>query len=340
MGADLSKQLKAADATPPFSLEKPRYDLDSFVGRSLHFYSVNDPRTLLCSSDDLKASMALLESYKAGTLPPGIGDQQLWAARRLIESAIHPDTKQPIPPYLRFSAFVPINMFIVTATLAPAVIGSFAATGCIHLVNQTYNAAINYANRNASNPVSTQRLMEGYAGAVATSLTIGLSATALTRRASRWTPLAAGLIRSTLPFLATAGAGFANVALMRRNELVEGVDMFDAEGNMRGKSQIAGQTGIAKCAAARLIWNVPIMMFPPLLMTHLERTGPLRRNPRLKMAVEVGVITSCLLGAVSPSLAVFPQRDALRAETLEPEFRGLTDSAGRPVTTLYYNKGL
>jgi sideroflexin-5 len=345
MGADFSKQLDNAQQMPPFSLERTRYDLDSFLGRTLHFYSVNDPRTLLYSGDDLKAAGALLERYRASSpaqraTDPSLSDETLWSARRIRESAIHPDTGEPIPAALRFSAFVPVNMIIVTATLSPLVINSFAATGCVHLVNQTYNAAINYANRNASNPVPTQRLLEGYAGAVATSLTIGLTATAMTRRAAVMGPGVAGLIRSTLPFLASAGAGFANVALMRRNELTEGVTVYDADGNPRGKSAAAGQTGIAKCAAARVLWNIPIMMVPPLIMTRLERTGPLQRNPRLKMAIEIGVITSCLLGAVSPALAIFPQRDSIEADKLEPQFRGLRDAQGRPVTRLWYNKGL
>src|SRR5690349_17311662 len=99
-------------------------------------------------------------------------------------------------------------------------------------------------------------------------------------------------------------------------------------------------TGIAKCAAARVLWNIPIMMVPPLIMTRLEKTAPLQRSPRLKMAVEVAVITSCLLGAVSPALAIFPQRYCLPVEQLEPHLQGLRDRKGQPITHLYYNKGL
>ncbi|CAM9384276.1 unnamed protein product [Phaeothamnion confervicola] len=333
-------ELEAAQKTPPFSLEKPRYNLETFLGRTLHFYSVNDPRTLLITKEEIDEAGKVLERYRNGTLPKGVTDEQLWAARRTRESTLHPDTGEPIFPLFRFSAFVPVNMGIVTAMLAPAVISSFPATAAVHLVNQSYNAAINFANRNASNPTPTALLVQGYVGAVTTSIGIGMGATYMTKRAANMGPGVAGAIRATLPFLATAAAGSANIGLMRRSELVDGVDVYDHEGKNRGKSAIAGTTGIAKCAAARVLWNIPIMVVPPLIMMRLERTGPLARNPRLKMATEIAVVTACLIGAVSPALAAFPQRDRVEAAKLEPRLQHLTDSAGQPITELWYNKGL
>lgn len=98
--------------------------------------------------------------------------------------------------------------------------------------------------------------------------------------------------------------------------------------------------GLMKCAAARIIWNVPVMMFPPIIMSRLERLRVVSSSPRLRMALETAVVTTCLLGAVSPALAFFPQRDSLPVDTMEPKFSGLTDSTGRPVTRVWYNKGL
>ena len=48
--------------------------------------------------------------------------------------------------------------------------------------NNSYNAAVNYANRNASGEISNRTLAEAYGGAVAASCSIGLGATALTNR--------------------------------------------------------------------------------------------------------------------------------------------------------------
>lgn len=241
MGADMSKtldELQKAQEVPPFRADGPRYDMSSFIGRTLHFYSVNDPRTLLNTTRDVRDAEKLLSLYRAGDAPLGTTDDDLWRARRVLESSLHPDTGEPIFPLFRFSAFVPVNMIVVTATVTPAVLASFPATAAVHFTNQTYNAAINYANRNASNPVPQARLIEGYAGAVATSLTIGLAATALTKKvvARGVGGPAVNIIRSTMPFLAVALAGASNVVLMRRNELTTGVDVFDDDGNELGKS--------------------------------------------------------------------------------------------------------
>lgn len=248
MGADMSKslaELSDAQKVPPFDSTAPRYDMSKFIGRTLHFYSVNDPRTLLTTREDMLAAEKLIRAHEKGEAPSGTTDADLWRARRVLEASLHPDTGEPILPLFRFSAFVPVNMVIVTATVTPAVMSSFPATAFIHFFNQTYNAAINYANRNASNPVPLPRLAEGYAGAVVTSLSIGMTATALTKRvvARGGGGPAASIIRSTLPFLAVAAAGASNVVLMRRNELETGVSVFDDDGRELGKSVKVGGIG-------------------------------------------------------------------------------------------------
>lgn len=262
MGAELSTAVKqlndATSEVPPFRTEGPRYDMSTFVGRTLHFYSVNDPRTLLYTREDTLSAEKLLRLQSRGEAPEGTTDADLWHARRVLESSLHPDTGEPIFPLFRFSAFVPVNMVIVTATVTPAVISSFPGTAFIHFVNQTYNAAINFANRNASNPVPTARLAEGYAGAVITSLSIGLTATALTKRvqARGGGGMAVSVIRSTLPFLAVAGAGASNVVLMRRNELTTGVDVFNDEGKDLGKSMEVRMGGARRAGKGRQGRNV------------------------------------------------------------------------------------
>ena len=69
----------------------------------------------------------------------------------IYKSAIHPDTQELIPIYMRLSGMVPINIPLVCAILfktnqTPA----FNAT--MQWLNQTYNALLNYGNRNASTP--------------------------------------------------------------------------------------------------------------------------------------------------------------------------------------------
>ena len=94
-------------------------------------------------------------------------------ANRIVGSTIHPDTGKVVPFYMRMSGFVIFNVPIVFAVLftrnqTPA----FNAT--LQWVNQSYNSAMNYGNRNASSNYTTKDLGRGYAGAVVSSVLIAL----------------------------------------------------------------------------------------------------------------------------------------------------------------------
>ena len=147
-------------------------------------------------------------------------------------------------------------------------------------------------------------------------------------------------IRATLPYTASVVAGGLNVVLIRQTELTEGVELTDHEGTAHGKSVVAGQTGIAKCCAARAAWNAPALMIPALIMSRLALLPALRRSPRALFVTELGVIGGCLFGGVPLGLALFSQQDQIDASRLGPEFQGKRDSQGNPVETFYFNKGL
>ena len=98
---------------------------------------------------------------------------------------MHPDTGLIINPIVRFSAFVPVNLIIAPYLLAPATIASGWLTAAGHWFNQSYNAGVNFANRNASSEVPDETLVKAYVGAVAASVSIGLGATALSKQVIR-----------------------------------------------------------------------------------------------------------------------------------------------------------
>ena len=102
---------------PPFSLTASRYDQTKFTERAKLFYELTDPRTLLTTDAELKAAMLLLDQFKSGTTPPTTTDADLWNARRIKESMVHPDTGEVVFPLFRFSAFGPVNLAIVPLCL-------------------------------------------------------------------------------------------------------------------------------------------------------------------------------------------------------------------------------
>jgi len=79
--------------------------------------------------------------------PEEIEDIKL--AYRIVGSSVHPDTQEIIPHVMRLSGFVLFNLPIATAVIFTRNQTPLFAGG-MQWVNQTYNAGMNYGNRNAS----------------------------------------------------------------------------------------------------------------------------------------------------------------------------------------------
>merc|ERR1712190_504410 len=90
--ASVSLPFRTESASVPiFTMDAPKYDQSTFIGRLMGMYEVIDPRTLLLSSDDLKKSQELLAKFKAtGKKPDGVSDAEMWEARRNVEVSFHP----------------------------------------------------------------------------------------------------------------------------------------------------------------------------------------------------------------------------------------------------------
>ena len=73
---------------------------------------------------------------------------QLRKYKTIVNASIHPDTNQPVPWVMRMCAFVPTNLPIIFGMLMtpPTPLN----TAFWQWINQTYNAGMNFGNRNAS----------------------------------------------------------------------------------------------------------------------------------------------------------------------------------------------
>nr|XP_057932634.1 sideroflexin-5b isoform X3 [Doryrhamphus excisus] len=228
-----------AEACPAFRLGGSRYDQGSFLGRLRHFVDIIDPSTLLVSETRLKESIKLLDDFKHGRLPTGVSDLQLWEAQKVKQAIIHPDTGDKIFMPFRMSGYVPFGTPIVIGLLLPN--QTVVSTIIWQWLNQSHNACVNYANRNATKPTPTSRFLQGYLGAVTSAVSIAVGLKVLIDKANKLSPATRTIIQRLVPFPAVASANICNVALMRHNELSEGIDVLDADGKVVGSSKIAAR---------------------------------------------------------------------------------------------------
>lgn len=317
---------------PPFELGKPRFDQSTYLGRLTHILDTTDPKLLLTPNEKVECAVEFLEDYKNGTAPK-YSDEQLWQWQRIKNSFFHPDTGEKIYAPFRMAGFVPFGSPIVIGLLWPN--PSFAATIFWQWLNQTHNACFNYSHRNASKHTPFNKYVEGYAGAVTSAVTIAVSLQALIKRAHVFSPTTKMLIQRFIPFPAVASANICNVVLMRKNELEDGIEVLDDQNNVVGTSKIAAKRALTETAITRVVLPIPILIFPPIIMSVLERSKYLTYNRGMRIFWHSIVVTACFAIALPHAIALFPQNSQINVNELEDEFKDKTDQ-----TVLYYNKGL
>jgi len=321
------------------NLSAPRYDQATFFGRFRHFLQVTDSRTLFTTQSQLDEALKALSEYEQKGSPPVTAEEaeRLWNFKKTRDAVIHPDTGEKIFPLFRLSSFVPTNVLICAGMLAPN-----PAMGSVifwQWINQSYNIALNHANRNASNQLSNSTIAKTYAAAVAISCGVAVGLGELTKRVPLSPSMRGGLQR-VVPFTAVSVAGVVNVFMMRWNETKQGITVFDGEGKELGKSKKAGFNALSQVAFSRVATSFPCLMLPPVVMNYFDSTGLFQKSPWLRQPVNLGVITVILVTALPASVAIFPQIVSTSPNKLETEFHHIVDRTGTPVDKVYYNKGL
>ncbi|GAB1291001.1 Sideroflexin-5 [Apodemus speciosus] len=293
----------------------------SFYGRFRHFLDIIDPRTLFVTEKRLREAVQLLEDYKQGTLRPGVTNEQLWSAQKIKQAILHPDTNEKIFMPFRMSGYIPFGTPIVVGLLLPN--QTLASTVFWQWLNQSHNACVNYANRNATKPSPASKFIQGYLGAVISAVSIAVGLNVLVQKANKFTPATRLLVQRFVPFPAVASANICNVVLMRYGELEEGIDVLDADG------------ALLETALTRVVLPMPILVLPPIVMSMLEKTALLQARPRLLLPVHSLVCLAAFGLALPLAISLFPQMSEIETSQLEPEIARATSSR-----TVVYNKGL
>ncbi|ORY13859.1 sideroflexin-5 [Clohesyomyces aquaticus] len=323
-----------------------QYDLSTYWGRVRHSADISDPRTLLTSSAGLEHAKQLVTSYKQGKIQDMT--PELWTAKKIIDSTLHPDTGQPVFLPFRMSCFVLSNLVVTAGMLTPGL--GTAGTLAWQVTNQSLNVAINFSNANKSSPLSTQTIVQSYLLAVSASCGVAVGLNSLVPRLKRLSPSARVTLGRLVPFAAVVSAGALNVFLMRGEEIRRGIDVFpvltedekrkietgEEEIKPLGKSKKAATLAVGETALSRVINATPIMVLPPLILVRLQQTEWLKRRPRMTTPVNIGLIFATSIFALPLALAAFPQRQAVQATSLEAEFHNRGGKDGM----VEFNRGI
>jgi tricarboxylate carrier len=287
-----------------------------------------DPATLLQSDTAIRAAQQRVEARHGS-------DRELWADRELVESAVHPDTGEIVLQPFRMSGYVPYNAPMCAAMV---MVSSPAGQGFWNWMNQSHNAAVNYANRNATSPVSTESLVVSYCGAVGSAVGVALALGGAIRRFAP--PRLVPRLMKFVAFPASAFASSANCYIMRRAEMVEGITMQDEQGREVGsgkRSVVAATRAVKETVMSRMVLPVPVVLLPAVVM---NMPGLSSLPPGVSVPLAMYVTTVAFGLGLPAVVAYFPQYSRIHVSELEPEFQQLRDAEGQPLEVLYFNKGL
>ncbi|ESN96462.1 hypothetical protein HELRODRAFT_107533 [Helobdella robusta] len=321
-------------------LSLPRWDQSTFLGRVRHFASITDMRTAFTSNRTLLSAKELLNQYKLKQEPTGTTDEQIWRAKKLYESAFHPDSGELQNVIGRMSFQVPGGMILTAGML------QFYKTNTSVIfwqwLNQSFNALVNYTNRNAASTVTNKQIAFAYVSATTCALVTALGFKEIMGK--RGNPI----MKRFAPFIAVCAANFVNIPLSRQAELSDGVLLFSSDKQQISESRLAAVKGIALVAISRVTMAAPGMLIMPVIMNHLEKKASFMKYQRYHLLFQTFMIGCFLVFMVPVACGMFPQNNTISLKALEkyePEkYKKAVEMCqrnGLPLPShLYFNKGL
>jgi len=308
--------------TPPFDMEKPKFDQKTFKGRFFGFCRAFDPRTLFVGGAKIRRSEELLNDYaKTRRLPAGTTDEDMWKARKIVEDAIHPVTKQRKFFLGRQSAYVltkfPIFFVLIKASTAPEYV-------ITNVLRGSYNAIGGYVNSPPS--VDWGQWMKNYFLDVMGSVLPALGAWKAIQVVPALQSLAVGN-----SYWACSWALFFVTVCNRTDEWCGGgLSLVSAEGKELGKSVKAGRRAVLATVCTRAFaCPIPSLLIPAIAVSAVPFSGA------------AGMVTDGIIILFFTSfglifvLCCMPHTGRFSTTGLEPKFQSLTDSSGKPITKVF-----
>lgn len=317
---------------PKFILNGYQNDQNTFLGRLSHQLETTNPKYMFKSEKEIKDSLNLLKDFKHNPekilSDPLNTSDKLWKAQTIARASTNSDTKEIIPLPFRLCGFVTFNMPVLVGLLWPN--PSTATVFFWQWMNQNHNAAINFCNRNATNPTDPKLLVASYITACAGALSVPHYLNKFIKNHKTWTQDKKSTLLRFTPFPAVVIANSINIGFMRSKELVDGIEVTDSEtGEVIGHSKAAAQRAIGYTALSRCIITAGVLALPPLIDNQVQPIveKKFKLSPHLakiKMSALVVTCAVCFYAVLPVSVAAFPQYMELPKEKLEKSLQEKT----------------
>lgn len=184
-------------------------------------------------------------------------------AKKLYGSAFHPDTGE-LQNFVGRMSFQMPGGFIITAGMLNFY-KSVPAVVLWQWINQSFNALVNYTNRNANSTLSVNQMAGAYVMATSSALVAALGCK------SYWSRTAGPIMQRYVPFAAVATANCINIPLMRQQEVLQGIMLCDENGKKIGTSKVAAAKGISQVVFSRIVMAIPGMVLLPYITAQMEK---------------------------------------------------------------------
>lgn len=316
---------------PDINLDEPRFDQSTYNGRFAHFFLSTNPLNIFTNNKSLNKAKEIMDNYRqTRVLPSNVSVDDLWDAKYLFDSTFHPDTKERMFLAGRMCAQLPCNLVILLGTF----IWSHYPV-LWQLINQAFNAIVNYTNRSGNKPISARRLAITFGIAITCSTVISVFLNSLTEQVSR---LAGRLV----PFVAVAVSNCINVPFMRNTEITEGIQLFNKNGENVGQSRKAAKSAIIQVIISRNLMIVPSMIITPLIIAYFDKDyHHIIEVFLVNLSIQIPLLVISLIIATPMSCAIFPQKKSIIVNELEEDLRDKLVKEGYQLRdSVYYNKGL
>ena len=188
--------------------------------------------------------------------------------------------------------------------------------------------------------ITARRAAGAYVAATGSAVAICLGLQEAARRFSGGSARTAQLVRLTVPMLAVAISANVNLLLVRSDELYDGVEVMTDEGTVLGTSKVAARRALLECAATRVLWTFMLLTATPLCVSAASAIMPARllAHQAARTTIELGVSFGIIWISVPLAIAVYPQRERVAVDELEPSVRQAARAAG--CSSVYFNRGL